>query len=707
VTRENGRHAAGRRTPADRSQATGRRRGREAAPPATPPASAGPVPGAGAGAGAGSGSDAGPAPTPAPVPVPGPGSAQVPVPRGEWQGTGTLQAPEVPRLTDGLELHGKYHGAGFARPMFTVRRVDGQVVQLSQLLYHVTCAIDGVRDSDGIAARVSATFAREISATDVEFLIEQKLRPVGVVASVGGTGSGVEPDAPRTDLLLVLKGRRTLLGPAAVGRIARALAWLHYAPVVALVLAGAVAMDVWLFFFHGAVSALLGVMDQPVLLLAVFGLAVVSLLFHEFGHASACHYGGARPGRIGFGIYLLWPSLFTDVTDVYRITRAGRLRTDLGGVYFNVIYMLAMTGLYGLTGQPLLLAAVYLGHFEVLEQLVPVVRLDGYYILSDLAGVPDLFGQIRPMLRRALPGRRKAGSDTGSGELTRHSRVLITGWMVTVIPLITAEILYMLWNLPALAATGLHSLVAQAREVSDAAAQSDPVGCGAAVLGFALLALPLAATVYLLIRLARMLARALGRTLGRRLGPVLGLGPYGRAGAALLRARGALNGRLLTGLGRRAVLSLAILGVATGLGTWLNQETADRSDVRTPPSPSDPAQAPPTLGLLRAVPPQAPAPVPSTRRATTAPSSSPAPSTRAAATASPVPAARATTRPAPVAPPTAPATGPAAPTVGPTPSAPPASPDPTTASPGPGHRSPPESGFPWDPGRGGRHHGGN
>ncbi|MFD5544803.1 hypothetical protein ACFWIJ_45190, partial [Streptomyces sp. NPDC127079] len=98
--------------------------------------------------------------------------------------------------------------------------------------------------------------------------------------------------------------------------------------------------------------------------------------------------------------------MYTDVTDVYRIGRAGRLRTDLGGVYFNVVFMLAMAGAYFATGAQFFLATVYLGHFEIMEQLMPAVRLDGYYILGDLAGVPDLYGKIKPILLALVPGAK-------------------------------------------------------------------------------------------------------------------------------------------------------------------------------------------------------------------------------------------------------------------------------------------------------------
>jgi putative peptide zinc metalloprotease protein len=47
----------------------------------------------------------------------------------------------------GLELLGEYQGSGFAEPRYLVRRCDGQVIQLSRLLYLVVAAVaDGSGD---------------------------------------------------------------------------------------------------------------------------------------------------------------------------------------------------------------------------------------------------------------------------------------------------------------------------------------------------------------------------------------------------------------------------------------------------------------------------------------------------------------------------------------------------------------------------------
>src|SRR5581483_4704418 len=112
----------------------------------------------------------------------------------------------------------------------------------------------------------------------------------------------------------------------------------------------------------------------------------------------------ARPGKIGVGIYMVWPAFFTNVTDSYRLSRAGRLRTDLGGLYFNMIFMLVLAALYAATSAETLLLVIAVTHLEMLEQLLPFVRFDGYFILSDLVGVPDLFARVAPVLRSCLSG---------------------------------------------------------------------------------------------------------------------------------------------------------------------------------------------------------------------------------------------------------------------------------------------------------------
>ena len=146
------------------------------------------------------------------------------------------------------------------------------------------------------------------------------------------------------------------------------------------------------------------VLATPTTALLIYGLLVASAVVHEVGHAVACRYGGAEPGEIGVGIYIVFPAFYTDVTDSYRLGRAGRVRTDLGGLYFNAMTVVVFALLYVATGSGLWLLTALGLQLQMLQQLIPVVRFDGYYILSDLAGVPDLFARVGPVLRSPPAG---------------------------------------------------------------------------------------------------------------------------------------------------------------------------------------------------------------------------------------------------------------------------------------------------------------
>ena len=154
---------------------------------------------------------------------------------------------------------------------------------------------------------------------------------------VGRPRSPAAPSAapPKADPLLSLRLRRVLVPPRATRAIAAVLAPLFHPAVMAVALACLIAADVWLLRGTELAPALAATLQTPPILLGLIAVLVGSTLFHEFGHAAACRYGGAAPGAIGMGLYVVYPAFYTDVTQSYRLNRAGRLRTDLGGVYFN------------------------------------------------------------------------------------------------------------------------------------------------------------------------------------------------------------------------------------------------------------------------------------------------------------------------------------------------------------------------------------
>jgi len=409
-----------------------------------------------------------------------------------------------PRLAEGVELLGEFKNSAYSQPPSLVRRADGQVIQMSPLLYQVTSRIDGTRGSEAIAALVSADLGRSLDAEQVRYLITAKLIPLGVVV-VGDAPRAL----PKANPLFALRARGTLLPERIVNVVGTCLGPLFRWPVVVAVVTTMLAVDYWLFFVHGLGGAIQQALHDPVDLLVVLGLSLASAVFHECGHATACRYGGARPGVIGVGIYLVWPSFFTNVTDSYRLSRVGRLRTDLGGLYFNVVFMLALAGIFAAAPSlQILLLVIAVTHFEMLDQLLPFVRFDGYFILSDVIGVPDLFARVVPIVKSALPGGR---GDPRVAGMRRSARIVVTGWVVCVIPLLLFLLGYLLLHLPAIDRALWKSAGMQAHLMSAAVVAHHYAAAAVEAVGVVLLVLPGAGSLYVAVRLARQVM-----LLGRR-----------------------------------------------------------------------------------------------------------------------------------------------------------------------------------------------
>ena len=226
----------------------------------------------------------------------------------------------------------------------------------------------------------------------------------------------------------------------------------------------------------------------------MLGLTVASAAFHEIGHAAACRYGGGRPGGMGAGIYVVWPAFYTDVTDAYRLPRGSRLRTDLGGIYFNAVVAVLALGVWLATGLDVLLLLIGLQMLEILKNLSPVIRADGYHILSDATGVPDLYAHMGPTLKRLLPWKRNEPS-----ALTGRARLWVTAWVLVIVPILLGMAFSAILLFPKLAASSWHS----ADHIVSAVPDQGVLGVLASVLRLFALALPVAGAAFFVVRLVR------------------------------------------------------------------------------------------------------------------------------------------------------------------------------------------------------------
>jgi len=81
----------------------------------------------------------------------------------------------------GLRELGQVQGSGLRQPTYLVRRGDGQVLQVSELLRLVVREVSAERDDTQVAAAVSEACGRELTVEGLRRLIAQKLAPMGLV----------------------------------------------------------------------------------------------------------------------------------------------------------------------------------------------------------------------------------------------------------------------------------------------------------------------------------------------------------------------------------------------------------------------------------------------------------------------------------------------------------------------------------------------
>lgn len=190
---------------------------------------------------------------------------------------------------------------------------------------------------------------------------------------------------------------RELFSASAIDRFSDTCRLMFRKEVMLPLMAAVLAADVWFFCstdnlltFNGSANAYM------VVGLLVF--MVVSSLFHELGHASACKHFGIRHGGIGFGLYLNFPVLYTDVTEVWRLRRADRCIVNLAGVYFQMYILLALLALFYVTGSDTVRYMILTLNLGFIMTLNPFFKFDGYWIASDVLGIPNLRNRSKELL---------------------------------------------------------------------------------------------------------------------------------------------------------------------------------------------------------------------------------------------------------------------------------------------------------------------
>lgn len=182
----------------------------------------------------------------------------------------------------------------------------------------------------------------------------------------------------------------------------RMVAWFYrsglrwfFRPLVVILL-GLVAIVGFVAFLAVPDTDRFGLSGQDAAIASIVLLVMNYLLtfIHELAHATALVHYGRRVKSAGFMIYFGSPAFFIESSDGLMLDRGQRIVQSFAGPYSELIVAgAAATFAWAFPEagiSPLLYKFALLNYFVIFLNLVPLLELDGYWILSDLIQVPDL-----------------------------------------------------------------------------------------------------------------------------------------------------------------------------------------------------------------------------------------------------------------------------------------------------------------------------
>ena len=141
----------------------------------------------------------------------------------------------------------------------------------------------------------------------------------------------------------------------------------------------------------------------------VYVLLFLATIVHEWGHAFACDRFGVEVKRAGLLLYLLTPGAYADISGAWLLSSTReRIAISLGGVYLEAYLWMAASWLWlatnhGSAVHALAFVSSIILAVRIAVNLIPFLRLDGYWVLVDLLGIPNLRAKSVRYLLSCLP----------------------------------------------------------------------------------------------------------------------------------------------------------------------------------------------------------------------------------------------------------------------------------------------------------------
>lgn len=313
-----------------------------------------------------------------------------------------------------------------------------QYTLLSSLEYQVFQKLDGLSDLRSVFTTGSGS---KLTSEDLESFLSHLIKRQLLFRPAGGDAERFSSLKPKTASPLTLM-TRLLSWYVPLGNPRSLLSRLEAINTVVFhrrFIQLCVVLFVMTIFVLGLnfnvlvteVSQLAGSFTHSSVVSVLFILIMVKLA-HELGHALSARHYGSDCHEAGILFLFLTPVPFTNVTDSWRLPAAQRMIVTGAGIIVELFIASSCIILWsvtteGLTHNLLLQTAIVCSVNTLLFNGNPLLRFDGYFLLSDFLRIPNLaprsFDLIRSLCVSFLTGQPVRTDD----EKGRHKTMITYG----------------------------------------------------------------------------------------------------------------------------------------------------------------------------------------------------------------------------------------------------------------------------------------
>jgi len=140
-----------------------------------------------------------------------------------------------------------------------------------------------------------------------------------------------------------------------------------------------------------SLGTLFSLYSIPLIIIVIFA----TMAIHEFAHGLTLKHFGGKVEEMGFMLLYFMPAFYCNVSDAWMLKRRERIWVTLAGGYIQIfLWALATIAWRFLApetlGSRVCLITIAVTGIQTIFNLNPLIRLDGYYLLSDYIGVSNL-----------------------------------------------------------------------------------------------------------------------------------------------------------------------------------------------------------------------------------------------------------------------------------------------------------------------------